>query len=163
MGIYSKVVYVAVKILVAEAADREIQEAQIVQELVSHQPRPKYVVYLLDSFELKSPNGCYQYLIFEFLGPNIRDTIDIHYSSGRLLGKIAKAIAKQSLFGLIYCTKMVLYIEVYLLLKLVRTILTYQRSIYPQYGLQFAIYRQSYRRRIYSSTRETRNRGGSKT
>lgn len=100
MVIYREGAYVAVKILVAEATDGEIREAQIMQKLASHHPRPKHVVHLLDNFELKSPNGCHQCLVFELLGPNVPDTIDAHFPSGRLPGKLAKAIAKQSLIGL---------------------------------------------------------------
>ncbi|KAJ5240623.1 uncharacterized protein N7469_002214 [Penicillium citrinum] len=100
MAMYREGVYVAVKILVAEATNGEMREAQIMQKLASHHPRPKHVVHLLDNFELKSPNGCHQCLVFELLGPNVPDTIDAHFPSGRLPGKLAKAIAKQSLIGL---------------------------------------------------------------
>lgn len=100
MAIYREGAYVAIKISVAEAADREMREVQIMQGLASHHPRPKHIVHLLDNFELKSPNGCHQCLVYELLGPNFPDTIDAHFPSGRLPGNLAKAIAKQSLIGL---------------------------------------------------------------
>lgn len=100
MEIYREGAYVALKISGSESADGERRELQIMQELASHHPRPKHMIYLLDDFELKSPNGCHQCMIYELLGPNIPDTIDTHFPSGRLPGKLAKAIAKQSLIGL---------------------------------------------------------------
>ncbi|KAJ5726815.1 hypothetical protein N7493_005842 [Penicillium malachiteum] len=92
--------YVAVKILIAEAKYREMREIQIMQELASHHARPKHMVHLLDNLEIKSPNGFHACLVFELLGPNIPDTIDARFPSGRLPGELAKAIAKQSLIGL---------------------------------------------------------------
>lgn len=99
MGIDREMAYVAIKISVAET-DGESREAQIMQELVSHHPRPKHMLYLLDNFKLNSPNGCHQCLVYEILGSNVPDTIEEHFPSGRLPGKLAKAIAKQSLLGL---------------------------------------------------------------
>jgi serine/threonine protein kinase len=68
------------------------------KKLVSYRPRPKHTLYMLDHFDLKGPNGYHKCLVYELLGPNIPDTIDAH--DGRLPGKLAKVIAKQSLLGL---------------------------------------------------------------
>lgn len=70
------------------------------KELASHHPRPKHTVRMLDDFDLKGPNGSHKCLVYELLGPNIADTIDAHFPDGRLPGKLAKFIAKQSLIGL---------------------------------------------------------------
>lgn len=55
---------------------------------------------MLDDFDLKGPNGFHKCIVYELLGPSIPDTIDAHFSNGRLPGKLAKLIAKQSLIGL---------------------------------------------------------------
>ncbi|EFQ98010.1 CMGC protein kinase [Nannizzia gypsea CBS 118893] len=55
---------------------------------------------MLDDFDLEGPNGSHKCLVYELLGPNIPDTIDAHFPDGRLPGKLAKVIAKQSLIGL---------------------------------------------------------------
>lgn len=68
--------------------------------LASHHLRPKHTAYLLDDFDLKGPNGSHKCSVYELLGPNIPDTIDAHFPSGRLPGALAKAIAKQCLIGL---------------------------------------------------------------
>lgn len=70
------------------------------KELASHHPRLKHTVRMLDDFDLKGPNGSHKCLVYELLGPNIPDTIDAHFPDGRLPGKLAKVIAKQSLIGL---------------------------------------------------------------
>ncbi|KAJ6070587.1 hypothetical protein N7467_011906 [Penicillium canescens] len=93
--------YVAVKISVAEEDhDRETRELQIMKKLASHHPRLKHTMLMLDDFYLKGPNGYHKCLVYELLGPNIPDTIDAHFPNGRLPGKLAKVIAKQSLIGL---------------------------------------------------------------
>ncbi|KAJ9362140.1 hypothetical protein DTO027B9_571 [Paecilomyces variotii] len=55
---------------------------------------------MLDDFDLQGPNGTHKCLVFELLGPNIPDMIDARFPDGRLPGQLAKAIAKQALFGL---------------------------------------------------------------
>ncbi|KAA8641520.1 uncharacterized protein ATNIH1004_011656 [Aspergillus tanneri] len=55
---------------------------------------------MLDSFNLEGPNGAHKCLVFELLGPSVPDIIDARFPDGRLPGKLAKAIAKQALFGL---------------------------------------------------------------
>lgn len=100
MAKYREKTYVAVKILVASEANGEMQEVQIMQKLACQQPCPKHMVHLLDRFKIESPNGCHKCLVFELLGLNVPDTIDEQFPSGRLSGKFAKAIAKQSLAGL---------------------------------------------------------------
>ncbi|KAJ5683648.1 hypothetical protein N7462_006813 [Penicillium macrosclerotiorum] len=93
--------YVAVKVCVAEREhDRETRELQTMKELAFHLPSPTHVVQLLDDFDLMGPNGFHKCLVYELLGPNIPDVVDAHFSSGRLPGKLAKIIAKQSLSGL---------------------------------------------------------------
>ncbi|KAJ6125877.1 hypothetical protein N7471_010370 [Penicillium samsonianum] len=93
--------YVAVKVCVAEREhDRETRELQTMKELASHLPSPTHVVQLLDDFGLMGPNGFHKCLVYELLGPNIPDVVDAHFSGGRLPGKLAKIIAKQSLSGL---------------------------------------------------------------
>ncbi|KAJ6114186.1 protein kinase [Penicillium capsulatum] len=93
--------YVAVKISVAEREHNgETRELQTMKQLASCHPRLKHTVHLLDHFDLKGPNGSHKCLVYELLGPNIPDTIDAHFPDGRLPGKLAKAIAKQSLIGL---------------------------------------------------------------
>ncbi|KAJ5179378.1 protein kinase [Penicillium capsulatum] len=93
--------YVAVKISVAEREHNgETRELQTMKQLASCHPRLKHTVHLLDHFDLKGPNGSHTCLVYELLGPNIPDTIDAHFPDGRLPGKLAKAIAKQSLIGL---------------------------------------------------------------
>jgi serine/threonine protein kinase len=70
------------------------------KELASYQPRPKHIVHLLDDFDIKGTNGSHKCLVYELLGPNVPDTIDTQFPRGRLPGKLAKVIAKQSLIGL---------------------------------------------------------------
>lgn len=70
------------------------------KKFASHHPRLKHTVLMLDDFYLKGPNGYHKCLVYELLGPNIPDTIDTHFPNGRLPGKLAKVIAKQSLIGL---------------------------------------------------------------
>ncbi|PGH28484.1 CMGC/SRPK protein kinase [[Emmonsia] crescens] len=94
-------VYVAVKISVAERdQDGDTRELQTMKDLASHHFCLKHTVHLLDDFNLKGPNGSHKCLVYELLGPNIPDTIDAHFPDGRLPGKLAKVIAKQSLIGL---------------------------------------------------------------
>lgn len=76
------------------------QELDILKKLAFRQPL-KHTVHLLDDFDLKGPNGSHNCLVYELLGPNIPDTIDAYFPGGRLPGKLAKIIAKQSLIGLI--------------------------------------------------------------
>jgi hypothetical protein len=52
---------------------------------------------MLDFFDIQGPNGEHKCLVYSFLGPNIPDKINTHFSSGRLPGRLAKAIAKQAL------------------------------------------------------------------
>ncbi|KOS47027.1 hypothetical protein ACN38_g1996 [Penicillium nordicum] len=92
-------VYVAVKICVAEMYNVG-QELNILKKLAFRQPRLKHTVHPLDNFDLKGPNGSHNCLVYELLGPNIPDTIDAYFPGGRLSGKLAKIIAKQSLIGL---------------------------------------------------------------
>ncbi|KAJ5318597.1 hypothetical protein N7476_005017 [Penicillium atrosanguineum] len=93
--------YVALKISTAEKHhDRETRELQTLKELASYHSSLTHVVQLLDDFELTGPNGFHKCLVYELLGPNIPDVIDAHFSSGRLPGRLAKFIAKQSLAGL---------------------------------------------------------------
>lgn len=77
----------------------EIRELQTLK-LASDNPPLKHTVRMLDNFDLNSPNRCHNCLVYEFLSPNIPDTIDTHFPHGRLPGKLAKIIAKQSLIGL---------------------------------------------------------------
>ncbi|EDN07449.1 conserved hypothetical protein [Histoplasma mississippiense (nom. inval.)] len=70
------------------------------KELASHHFCLKHTVHMLDDFDLEGPNGSHKCLVYELLGPNIPDTIDAHFPDGRLPGKLAKVIAKQSLIGL---------------------------------------------------------------
>ncbi|OJD15291.1 CMGC protein kinase [Emergomyces pasteurianus Ep9510] len=94
-------VYVAVKISVAERDHGgETRELQIMKELTSHHFCLKHTLHMLDDFDLEGPNGSHKCLVYELLGPNIPDTIDAHFPDGRLPGKLAKVIAKQSLVGL---------------------------------------------------------------
>ncbi|CAG8933178.1 unnamed protein product [Penicillium salamii] len=90
-------IYVAVKVSVAE--DNRHMESRITRQLTSCSPSPSHTVRLLDVFELNGPNGLHECVVYELLGPNIQDTIDTHFH-GRLPGKLAKSIAKQSLIGL---------------------------------------------------------------
>ncbi|KAJ5130802.1 uncharacterized protein N7515_006841 [Penicillium bovifimosum] len=93
--------YVAIKIPVAETEyDGDTRERQTLKELASHHPHPKHTVHMLDDFDLKGPNGSHKCLVYELLGPNVPDIIDAKFPDGRLPGKLAKIIAKQSLIGL---------------------------------------------------------------
>jgi serine/threonine-protein kinase SRPK3 len=90
-----------VKISVAEQEHvREMRELQTMRELASYHPSPTHVVQLLDDFDLTGPNGFHKCLVYELLGPNIPDVIDAYFSGGRLPGRLAKIIAKQTLAGL---------------------------------------------------------------
>jgi Serine/threonine protein kinase len=80
--------------------DGETREFQTLKKLASHHPPLKHTVHMLDNFDLNGPNGSHNCLVYELLGPNIPDTIDTHFPYGRLPGKLAKIIAKQSLLGL---------------------------------------------------------------
>lgn len=94
-------IYVAVKISVAEIyCIGQKRELETLKKLGFRYPRLKHTVHLLDNFDLKGPNGSYNCLVYELVGPTIPDTIDTHFSNGRLPGKLAKIIAKQSLVGL---------------------------------------------------------------
>ncbi|CAI7596318.1 unnamed protein product [Penicillium glandicola] len=94
-------VYVAVKISVAEKDHRrETRELETLKKLASRHPRLKHTVHMLDYFDLKGPNGSHNCLVYELLGPNIPDIIDARFPHGRLPGKLAKTIAKQSLIAL---------------------------------------------------------------
>ncbi|OAX80213.1 hypothetical protein ACJ72_05460 [Emergomyces africanus] len=96
-----KIIYVAIKISVAERNhDEETRELQTMRELATHHLCLKHTVHMLDDFDLKGPNGSHKCLVYELLGPNIPDIIDVHFPDGRLPGKLAKVIAKQSLIGL---------------------------------------------------------------
>ena len=91
------------KISVAEKeSDKETRGLQTMRELASYHPSSKHVVQLLDDFDLAGPNGSHKCLVQEILGPNIPDVIDSCFSDGRLPGRLAKTIAKQSLAGLNY-------------------------------------------------------------
>lgn len=74
-------------------------ESRITRQLTSCNPPSSHTVHLLDVFELNGPNGLHECVVYELLGPNVQDTIDTHFH-GRLPGKLAKSIAKQSLVGL---------------------------------------------------------------
>lgn len=78
---------------------RELQELQVLKKLSLYRPSLEHIVNMLDDFDLNSPNGLHKCLVYELLGPSISDARDAH-SSGRLPGKLAKAIAKQILLGL---------------------------------------------------------------
>lgn len=94
-------VYVAVKICVAEMYHiGQKRELETLKKLAFRHPRLQHTVHLLDNFDLKGPNGSHNCLVYELLGPNIPDTIDAHFPAGRLPGRLAKVIAKQSLIGL---------------------------------------------------------------
>ncbi|OJD24178.1 CMGC/SRPK protein kinase [Blastomyces percursus] len=96
-----KIIYVAIKISVAERIhDEETRELQPMRELAAHHLCLEHTVHMLDDFDLKGPNGSHKCLVYELLGPNIPDIIDVHFPDGRLPGKLAKVIAKQSLIGL---------------------------------------------------------------
>lgn len=97
---YRDEVYVAIKIGVAEAYGKEMRELQVTKQMATSCPRPKHTVLMLENFHLKGPNGRHNCLVFELLGPNIPDIIDAHFPHGRLPGKLAKVIAKQSLVRL---------------------------------------------------------------
>ncbi|KAL3465109.1 serine protein kinase [Aspergillus heterothallicus] len=96
--------YAAIKICVADSANARqphahSRELQTMKELASHPPRPDHTVCMLDHFELTGPNGCHLCLVYELLGPSISDVADT-FRGGRLPGKVAKSIAKQSLMAL---------------------------------------------------------------
>ncbi|KGO77099.1 hypothetical protein PITC_024550 [Penicillium italicum] len=93
--------YVAIKVCVAEKDHGgETRELQTLNKLASYYRHLEHVVKLLDNFDLKGPNGIHTCLVYELLGPNIPDTINAYFPGGRLPGKLAKSIAKQSLIGL---------------------------------------------------------------
>ena len=77
-----------------------MRELQTMKKLACRHPSLKHTVHLLDNFNLNGPNGSHNCLVYELLGPNIPDTIDAHFPHGRLPGKLAKIIGKQSLLGL---------------------------------------------------------------
>ncbi|KAJ6089380.1 hypothetical protein N7467_004596 [Penicillium canescens] len=99
INVYRDMVYVDIKICVAER-DREIRELQTMKIMRSCHPRLQYTVHTLDFFNIQGPNGEHKCLVYELLGPNIPGTINTLFSSGRLPGRLAKAIAKQALIGL---------------------------------------------------------------
>jgi hypothetical protein len=51
---------------------------------------------ILDDFQLEGPNGTHKCLVSDMLGPSVKDIIDARFPDGRLPGKLAKSIAKQS-------------------------------------------------------------------
>ena len=89
------------KISVAEQEHvRRMRELQTMRELAAYYPSPTHVVQLLDNFDLTGLNGFHKCLVYELLGPNVPDIIDAYFSGGRLPGRLAKIIAKQTLAGL---------------------------------------------------------------
>lgn len=78
---------------------REPRELRILKKLSFYRPSLEHTVNMLDDFDLNSPNGLHKCLVYELLGLNISELTDAHFS-GRLPGKLAKAIAKQVLLGL---------------------------------------------------------------
>ncbi|KAJ0415656.1 kinase-like domain-containing protein [Aspergillus carlsbadensis] len=77
------------------------RELRTMQELASHhQARPKHTVQMLDEFSLEGPNGSHQCLIYELLGPSVSDICEAKFPGGRLPGKLAKSIARQSLVAI---------------------------------------------------------------
>jgi serine/threonine protein kinase len=97
---YRKGAYVAVKIGIAERKDESPTRELQTMELASHDPHLKHIVQLLDQFNIKGPNGSHQCLVYELLGPSVPDVADAKFPGGRLPGKLAKAITKQSLIAL---------------------------------------------------------------
>jgi hypothetical protein len=49
---------------------------------------------MVDNFDVDGPNGKYQCLVFELLGPSLPEMIETRFSDGRLSGKIAKFITE---------------------------------------------------------------------
>ncbi|KAL2862713.1 kinase-like domain-containing protein [Aspergillus lucknowensis] len=93
--------YVAVKICIAEQnRESPIRELHTMEELASRAVLLKHVVQMLDKFVLEGPNGSHQCLVYELLGPSVPDICDAKFSGGRLPGRLAKSIAKQSLAAL---------------------------------------------------------------
>ncbi|KAJ6048930.1 protein kinase, partial [Penicillium canescens] len=80
-NVYRDMVYVAIKICVAER-DREIRELQTMKIMRSCHPRLQYAVHMLDSFDIQGPNGEHKCLVYGLLGPNIPDTINTHFLAG---------------------------------------------------------------------------------
>ncbi|CRG82799.1 Dual specificity protein kinase KNS1 [Talaromyces islandicus] len=92
--------YVAIKVSVSESEDdRGNREAQILKKLAASHPSSQHIMCMLDDFNLEGPNGTHKCLVFELLGPSVPDIIETHFSDGRLPGKLAKDIAKQTLAG----------------------------------------------------------------
>lgn len=86
---------------ISERRDSEInRELDVMKKLASIQRSPQHFIRMLDDFNLEGPNGTHKCLVFELLGPNIPDMIDARFPDGRLPAQLAKAIAKQALFGL---------------------------------------------------------------
>lgn len=96
----------ALKILIAdsEAQDRELRTLQSLQDLPASSGS-RHVERLLDSFRHNGPNGVYNCLVLELLGPSIPAVIAAHFPDGRLPGIIVHRVAMQVILGLDFLHK----------------------------------------------------------
>ncbi|KAF2022232.1 hypothetical protein BU24DRAFT_417870 [Aaosphaeria arxii CBS 175.79] len=93
--------YVSIKISVSgqKPHSRELAVLRAVSDVPSDTPGHRYLMTMLDHFQLDGPNGTHDCLVSEVLGQSVADYMDAS-SFARLPGNIAKAIAKHTLLGL---------------------------------------------------------------
>lgn len=91
---------VAVKILQAAASGKETGELRLLRFLREQQrdhPGYGHIANLQHDFREKGPNGIHQCLVLDLTGPSIQDFVAKHTEKGRLPGRSAVSVARQTL------------------------------------------------------------------
>jgi serine/threonine protein kinase len=133
------------------------------QELESHAARLK--AYSADArpIHFGSPNGSHQCLVYELLGPSVPGVCDAKFTGGRLPGKLAKSIAKQSLvvLGELHQLGICHGCKSHRACDVDRSNPSYiHRFIRPQHSLYPALHEQPFRGEIFRDIRGARDRLG---
>jgi len=95
--------FVALKIVIASASDTN-PETRVLRHLTSanlaHEGR-RFVAVLLDSFEIRGPNGSHRCLVTEVAGPSV-GSVRYETAGNKLPVPIARKVASQCVQGLAY-------------------------------------------------------------
>ncbi|KAI0809938.1 kinase-like protein [Xylaria sp. FL0064] len=100
--------YVAIKISMSETKNsRETGVLRLISSFPNDtHPGREHIVQLLDNFSIEGPNGRYECLVLELLGPSISDPIRSHLRDYRLPAQAARSIAHQVLVGVDFLAKL---------------------------------------------------------